>query len=49
MLQLSTTNSQLRSTSTINLELPKINSSIYGELSYRWYATYLLEQTSIQH
>ena len=41
MLQLSINNSQLRSNSTINLELPKINSSIYGELSYRWYAPYL--------
>ena len=41
MLQLSINNSQLRSNSTINLELPTINSSIYGELSYRWYAPYL--------
>ena len=41
MLQLSINNSQLRSNSTINLELPTINSSIYGEISYRWYAPYL--------
>ena len=35
MLHLSINNSQLRSNSTINFEIPKINSSIYGELSYR--------------
>ena len=41
MLHLSINNSQLRSNSTINFEIPNIIYSIYCELSYRWYAPYL--------